>query len=215
MAKIDVTFLQREIEALKTTFNEQTKSIGAQIAQGVIPPLGDSDTGSEDTAGMSTNDNEQFASQVAKLEERMDARVKGIQDSISASSSSYRHELDLRDAGLRRELSMKEKHFRREHKIYSKALDDHLDRIEGSVGSAVKEIKDFKIWMAGIGVAVVLAIMGANYTLIGSAQGIFDGGKANLVNQQRVETLIQESKTQAEDNRKLLDEIKSRAVQPK
>lgn len=144
-----------------------------------------------------------------------DDKPAGLKDTeIMSDTSDYKHELHIRDEQLRREIELREKSFRSEQSIRDKALDDRLGRIEGSVSSAVKEIKDFKLWMAGIGVAVVLAIMGANYTLIGSAQGIFDGGKAALEAQQRVERLIQESQEQAKQNRVLLESIQAKQASP-
>ena len=131
-----------------------------------------------------------------------------------SSPTDYRHELSLRDDQLRREIDLREKSFRSEQGVRDQALDERLGRIEGSVSGAVKEIKDFKLWMAGIGIAVVLAIMGANYTLIGSAQGIFDGGKASLESQQKIEKLIEESRAQALQNRQLLESIQAKQPSP-
>lgn len=149
------------------------------------------------------------------LKHLADDKPGGLKDTETMSDTSdYKHELHIRDEQLRREIELREKSFRSEQSIRDQALDDRLGRIEGSVSSAVKEIKDFKLWMAGIGVAVVLAIMGANYTLIGSAQGIFDGGKAALEAQQRVERLIQESQELGKQNRALLESIQAKQTSP-
>lgn len=148
------------------------------------------------------------------LERQSDDKPEGLKDTeFMSEASEYRHELHIRDEQLRREIELREKSFRSEQLVRDQALDDRLGRIEGSVSSAVKEIKDFKLWMAGIGVAVVLAIMGANYTLIGSAQGIFDGGKSAQENQQRVERLIQESQEQAKQNKALLESIQAKQAE--
>lgn len=144
----------------------------------------------------------------------LDASAKLDHSKKMNDETSYRHEMHLRDEQLRREIDLRGESFRAEQVIRDKALDDRLGRMEDSVSSATKEIKDFKLWMAGIGVAVVLAIMGANYTLIGSAQGIFDGGKAALQSQQRIEKLIEESQAQAKENREILEALKTQVPPP-
>jgi len=154
-------------------------------------------------------------SEAAASKPPMDVKPELDHPDPMSENYEYRHELHLRDEQIRREIDLREKSFRAEQGIREAALDERLSRMENSVSNATKEIKDFKLWMAGIGVAVVLAIMGANYTLIGSAQGIFDGGKSASANQQRVEALIQESQRQTEENRKLLESLeKSKSPPP-
>lgn len=156
--------------------------------------------------------------EVAELAERV-SEIAQNSDSLRAQDDTetmteYRHELALRDEQLRREMDLRQEAFRSEQAVRDKALDDRLGRMEGSVSNATKEIKDFKLWMAGIGVAVVLAIVGANYTLVGSAQGIFDGGKASQETQQKVEKLLQDAQVQAEQNRQLLLSIQAKQSAP-
>ncbi|PQZ83966.1 MULTISPECIES: hypothetical protein [Pseudomonas] len=161
-----------------------------------------------------------WGSKIAKIRPDIDAASGTAVDATQkldhpkamSNDTEYRHELKLRDDQLRREIELREQSFRSEQGVRDKALDERLGRMEDSVSDATKEIKDFKLWMAGIGVAVVLAIMGANYTLIGSAQGIFDGGKSSLQSQQRIEKLIEESQLQAKQNRELLESIQASQI---
>lgn len=211
MASIDVTLLQREIAAVKAAVELQSKLIGVEVSS---QRLTNDDTSQKlsDTVGMNEKNDGRLSDKIDALEAHFDLRVSDLQRSVTSSAGDYRHELQLRDDQLRREIDLREKSFRSEQDVREKALEDKLVRIEGSVSGAVKEIKDFKLWMAGIGVAVVLAIMGANYTLIGSAQGIFDGGKTAQESQQRVDKLIHESLEQARQNKALLESLRAAQV---
>jgi hypothetical protein len=129
-------------------------------------------------------------------------------------ANEFQREMGLRDKSLHRELAIREKAFRREHIAYEKALDARLGNIETSIASVVGEMRGFKLWMAGIGVAVVLGIMGANATIFSGGKAFFDGGKEALMNQQKIEQLILESRSQTEANKALLKEIQTKLESP-
>lgn len=167
----------------------------------------DSYTQKIDDERMTDHPPAEMKSAFSDIENRMDKRIDRIEKAVEGSSESFRHELALRDAALHREMNLKEKSFRREHNLYAKALDDQLGRMEASASSATQEIKDFKLWMGGIGIAVVLGIMGANATIFGGGKAFFDGGKEATLNEQRIESLLQESKAQTEATQTLLKEI--------
>lgn len=161
-----------------------------------------------DTEAMTTDHDLKEA--LSRMENHLDERVQRIERALEASSSSYLRELEIRDSALHREMNLKEKSFRREQKTYAKALDDRLGRMEAAGETATKEIKDFKLWMGGIGVAVVLGIMGANATIFGGGKAFFDGGADSVRNQAKAEALIMESKSQTEANKALLKDIQHR-----
>ncbi len=137
------------------------------------------------------------------IEERLENRIERMSDE------------------LRREMRLREKSARREAHALNKALQAHvesnnaavastlaaLERVEKEFGTVKQANKEQRYWMAGIGVAIVLGIMGANATIFMGGKSFFDGGKEASETQSRVETLIQESKAQGDANRRLLEEI--------
>ncbi|NNG64091.1 hypothetical protein HKD51_21200 [Pseudomonas fragi] len=162
------------------------------------------------TDGMNEITREELSRTLSAIEERMDKRIERMEKESERSGEQFRSEMLLRDKALHREMALKEKSFRREHQAYAKALDEKLGGIEGAMSSAISEIKGFKLWMAGIGIAVVLGIMGANATIFGGGKAFFDGGKDSVLNQQRIEALIEESQSQTEATKKILEEIRAR-----
>lgn len=144
---------------------------------------------------------------LAGIESRLDEKVSRIETNATTSHTAYLRELELRDEALHREMNLKERAFRREQKAHAKALDERLNRMAAASASTAKEIKDFKLWMAGIGIAVVLGIMGANATIFSGGKSFFDGGKEHAANQQRIDSLIQESKAQTEASKAILDQL--------
>jgi len=84
-----------------------------------------------------------------------------------------------------------------------------VERAEAEFGQVKQANKELRFWMAGIGVAIVLGIMGANATIFGGGKAFFDGGKEALVNQQRIDALIKQAQDQTEANRRILDEIRA------
>lgn len=162
----------------------------------------------DDTDAMNSDDSD-IKRALSELEARIEDRTKQLEKSLDHSNSSYLRELQIRDESIRREMDLKEKSFRREHRAYAKALDEKLNRMGDAAEKSSEEIKAFKLWMGGIGVAVVLGIMGANATIFGGGKAFFDGGKDSVLNQQRIEALILESKNQAEANKALLERLQA------
>lgn len=166
------------------------------------------------TDPMNEPNRENISSAISSAEERMDKRIQKMGDE------------------LQREMRLRERSARREAIAHSAALKAHvesndravastlaaLERTEREFGTVKQANKEQRYWMAGIGVAIVLGIMGANATIFGGGKAFFDGGKDSVVNQQRVEQLIQEAKTQSDANAALLKQIQSRqeaSVAPK
>jgi len=128
--------------------------------------------------------------------------------------SDFRHEMELRDQSIHREIKSRERAFRRELAAHNKLLDYRLEKMEAATNQVVEATKASRYWIAGIGVAVILGIMGANATLIGSAASIFDGGKAALQRQQDLEKLARQAQEQSAQTQKILEAIQAQQNQP-
>ncbi|MBK5003032.1 hypothetical protein IAE37_005308 [Pseudomonas sp. S31] len=187
--------------------SEFEKLFGAQhLPKPATGLRGDSPPKAGDTESM-TIDFKALERALAGIESRLDEKVSRIETNATSSHTAYLRELELRDEALHREMNLKERAFRREQKAHAKSLDERLNRMAEASASTAKEIKDFKLWMAGIGIAVVLGIMGANATIFSGGKSFFDGGKEHAANQQRIDSLIQESKAQTEASKAILDQL--------
>lgn len=142
---------------------------------------------------------------LSTAEARMDKRIDSL-------ASEFRREMRLLDRGSRRESSARNEALKAHVESNNKAVSDvlkALERTESEFGQVKQANKEQRYWMAGIGVAIVLGIMGANATIFSGGKAFFDGGKEALQNQQRVETLLKQAQDQAEANRRILDEIRA------
>lgn len=165
-----------------------------------------------DTNSMTTITREELSSTLSAIEERMDKRVERMELDSARRSDDLRREMRLRERSARREsIATKEAlqaHIESNDKAVTSTLAA-LERTEKEFGTVKQANKEQRYWMAGIGVAIVLGIMGANATIFGGGKTFFDGGANSVVNQQQVEKLIQEAKAQSEANSTLLKQIQT------
>ncbi|WP_313330018.1 hypothetical protein [Pseudomonas oryzihabitans] len=163
----------------------------------------------------------EYEAQIAALAARLEgyqARAEFQSDRAHTQGmreqSDFRHEMELRDQSIHREIKSRERAFRRELAAHNKLLDYRLEKMEAATNQVVEATKASRYWIAGIGVAVILGIMGANATLIGSAASIFDGGKAALQRQQDLEKLARQAQEQSAQTQKILEAIQAQQNQP-
>jgi hypothetical protein len=185
-------------------WSDNIKPIRDSIPFGGQPITTDETAKPVDTAIMTDNARTDIDVILSAIDDRMDKRI------------------DRMNGELQREMRLRERSARREAMAHNATLKAHiesndravastlaaLERTEKEFGTVKQANKEQRYWMAGIGVAIVLGIMGANATIFGGGKTFFDGGKDAVNNQLRVEALIQESKAQAEANRLLLEEIR-------
>ncbi|WP_157969713.1 hypothetical protein [Pseudomonas huaxiensis] len=161
---------------------------------------------------MSELTREELLGSISAIEERMEKRVERMEADSEKRSEDLRRELRLRERSARREsIAMKEAlqaHIESNDRAVVSALSA-LERTEAEFGKVKQANKEQRYWMAGIGVAIVLGIMGANATIFGGGKAFFDGGKESVLNQQKVDTIIQQAQEQTEANRRILDEIRA------
>lgn len=167
-----------------------------------------------------------------KAEEYVDTDFMNdsVRNDISAALSTMDKRIEQmhkdaadRNSDLRREMRLRERSSRRETIALNEALKAHiqsndnavrsalsaLERTEAEFGKVKQANKEQRYWMAGIGVAIVLGIMGANATIFGGGKAFFDGGKDAVTNQQKIEVIIKQAQEQTEANRRILDEIRA------
>lgn len=146
--------------------------------------------------------------ELANIEQRMDRRIDRLAD-------EFRREMRLREQSSRREaIAYKEAvkaHLESNDKAVAATLAA-VERAETEFGQVKQANKELRFWMAGIGVAIVLGIMGANATIFGGGKAFFDGGKDAVANQQKIDALIKQAQEQTEANRRILDEIRAAQV---
>lgn len=165
------------------------------------------------TEPMNEISREELSMTLSAIEERMDKRVERMEQDTARRSDDLRREMRLRERSARREsIATKEAlqaHIESNDKAVSSTLAA-LERTEKEFGTVKQANKEQRYWMAGIGVAIVLGIMGANATIFGGGKTFFDGGASSVINQQQVEKLIQEAKSQSDANSALLKQIQTR-----
>lgn len=159
-----------------------------------------------DTHLMNDITREELSATLSGIEDRMDKRIQKM-------GNEFQREMKLRERSARREaiahnVALKA-HIESNDKAVSATLAA-LERTEKEFGTVKQANKEQRYWMAGIGVAIVLGIMGANATIFGGGKTFFDGGANSVINQQKVEQLIQEAKTQSDANSALLIQIQAR-----
>jgi hypothetical protein len=154
---------------------------------------------------MNDNTREDMSKTLSSEEARMDKRIDSL-------ASEFRREMRLLDRGSRREANARNSALKAHVESNDRAVSEvlrALERTEGEFGKVKQANKEQRYWMAGIGVAIVLGIMGANATIFSGGKAFFDGGKEALQNQQRVELIIKQAQDQTEANRRILDEIRA------
>ncbi len=165
------------------------------------------------TGQMTDITREELATTLSAIEERMDKRVERMEQDTVRRSDDLRREMRLRERSARRESIATKEALRAHIESNDKAVASTLaalERTEIEFGTVKQANKEQRYWMAGIGVAIVLGIMGANATIFGGGKTFFDGGASSVINQQQVEKLIQEAKSQSDANRALLKQIQTR-----
>lgn len=142
-----------------------------------------------------------------------DILTKASDTAPMTNQSDFRHEMELRDQSIQREIKVRERAFRRELAAHNRLMDYRIEKMEAATNQVVEATKASRYWMAGIGVAVILGIMGANATLVGSAGSIFDGGKAALQRQQDLENLARQAQEQSAKTQKILEAVQAQQQQ--
>lgn len=179
-----------------------------------VTPEPESDTRSAigDTQRMNDITREELRDTLSGIESRMDSRIERMEKDAEKRTEDLRREMRLRERSARREsIAMKEAlqaHIQ-SNDIAVKSTLSALERTEAEFGKVKQANKEQRYWMAGIGVAIVLGIMGANATIFGGGKAFFDGGKESVLNQQKVDVIIQQAQEQTEANRRILDEIRA------
>ncbi|MGR2707611.1 hypothetical protein B7453_20985 [Pseudomonas sp. IB20] len=204
-ANVSSTLLQRQYAKQEETIAELEKKI-AIAAHDKKLLAGDTDP-------MTTMTREELSSTLSAIEERMDKRVERMEQDTVRRSDDLRREMRLRERSARRESIATKEALRAHIESNDKAVASTLaalERTEIEFGTVKQANKEQRYWMAGIGVAIVLGIMGANATIFGGGKTFFDGGASSVINQQQVEKLIQEAKSQSDANRALLKQIQTR-----
>ena len=136
-----------------------------------LPQFTQSDKGStsSDTYLMTDITREELSMTLSAIEERMDRRVERMEQDSARRSDDLRREMRLRERSARREsIATKEAlqaHIESNDKAVASTLAA-LERTEKEFGTVKQANKEQRYWMAGIGVAIVLGIMGANATIL-------------------------------------------------
>lgn len=143
---------------------------------------------------------------VAAIEERMDKRIERIEKDTDRRSEDLRREIALRDEALQRDTAA----LRELLKVHAAHTEEMGVRLERQFAEAKNAIGAQKYWIAGIGVAVVLGIMGANATIFSGGKSFFDSG----VDRADVRQLLEEAKAQSKETRALLESLKAQQATP-
>lgn len=177
-----------------------------------LPPGDDTAARERHTEPMNDITREELRTTLSAIEERMDGRIERLEKDSERRSDDLRREIRLRERSARREAialnQAVQAHIQSNDKAVSAALAA-LERTESEFGKVKQANKEQRYWMAGIGVAIVLGIMGANATIFSGGKAFFDGGKDAIQNQQAVETILKQAQEQTEANRRILDEIRA------
>lgn len=168
-----------------------------------------------DTGNMNDITREELRHTLADIEERMDRRVDRMERDTERRSDSFQRELMLRDEALQRESAARHEALKAHISANDAAVKQVLEavgRVENDFKSVKVEVQSVKAsgkeqrrWMAGIGVAIVLGIMGANATIFGGGTTFFKAG----IESKEVSELLQQAKQQSLENRLLLEQIKA------
>ena len=165
-----------------------------------------------DTVRMNDMTREELSTTLSAIEERMDKRIERMEKDSERRTEDMRREMRLRERSARREsIAMKDTlhaHIESNDRAVISTLSA-LERTEKEFGKVKQANKEQRYWMAGIGVAIVLGIMGANATIFGGGKAFFDGGKDAIQNQQKIDAIIQKAQEQTEANRRILDDIRA------
>lgn len=143
---------------------------------------------------------------LSAIEERMDKRIERIEKNTDQRSEDLRREIGLRDEALQRDTAA----LRELLKVHAAHTEEMGARLERQFAEAKSAIGAQKYWLAGIGVAVVLGIMGANATIFSGGKAFFDSG----VDHAAVKQLLEETKAQSRETRALLESLKSQQATP-
>ncbi|MQU28245.1 hypothetical protein GHO29_17340 [Pseudomonas helleri] len=175
-------------------------------SSGQMPPLYDKRDELAHTRTMNKSTVDPIDQKLSSIEERMDKRMERM-------GEEFRREMRIRERASRREAlahhATLDAHIKSNDKAVTATLEA-LARTEAEFGKVKQANKEQRYWMAGIGVAIVLGIMGANATIFGGGKAFFDGGRDSITNQQNVESLINESRIQIQATQKMLEKIQDR-----
>lgn len=142
MGTVDVTFLQKEISAVKASVELQAKIIQAESSLDRDKLRRDTDAAHDHNQAMNDNISGEMARRLEVLEERMDARIRDIQTSLTNAGSAYQNELQLRDAHMRRELDLRGESFRAEQSTKEKLWDE---RFAGFLNAQTERDKRYEL----------------------------------------------------------------------
>ncbi|NMX94247.1 MULTISPECIES: hypothetical protein [unclassified Pseudomonas] len=159
----------------------------------------------KDTGHMNDITREELKDALLGLEDRVDRRIDRMGDELQ-------REMRLRERSARREAiannSALKAHIESNDKAVASTLAA-LSRTETEFGKVKQANKEQRYWMAGIGVAIVLGIMGANATIFSGGKSFFDGGKEAIESQRALDSIVRQAQEQTESNRRILDEIRA------
>lgn len=132
---------------------------------------------------------EEFDAKLSAVEARMDARFVSIEGKIEGFLSAQVE----RDKRFEQQFHQIDRQFNQ--------IDQRFQHMDESLEGIRKSVSAQKYWLAGIGVAVVLGIMGANATIFSGAKSFFDGG----VERSEVKALLEEVRAQTVETRALIE----------
>lgn len=139
----------------------------------------------------------EFEAKLEAIEARMDGRVASIELKIDGFLSAQAE----RDKRFERELELGRQQADRQ----LLQMEQRFQGMDTSIGEIKSSLSAQKYWLAGIGVAVILGIMGANATIFSGAKSFFDGG----VEQAEIRKLVEEIQAQSAETRALIKRIDS------
>lgn len=151
------------------------------------------------TENMNDFTRKELSDTLAAVEKRMDKRIDRMAEESTRLAAEFRREMELRDQATQREAAAR----RDELKAHLEHINATAYRLEQQLIETKGSVSGQKYWLAGIGVAVVLGIMGANATIFSGAKSFFDGG----VDQAELRALVEEIRAQSVESRAMIERI--------
>lgn len=224
------------LEGLKARFHVCTPSGPVRLKQTHLSSESMDDTKviSEDTPRMNDITREELRSTLSEIENRMDRRFERLEqaeerraEAWRREQEAYRHEQQMRDQLYSERFEATNRRLEDRDKVIDSKLDavtesvkrmsEKVDGFSGELSSKVDEVrasnKNSVLAILGIvvsvGIATVIGLWGANSTIVGSASSIFAAGQQQTSQQQDLQLLLKEAKSQSAETRKLLEQIKA------
>ncbi|MFJ7790674.1 hypothetical protein [Pseudomonas sp. NPDC096925] len=182
---------------------------------------------------------EELRATLSDIENRMDRRFERLEqaeerraEAWRREQESYRHEQNMRDKLYAERFEATSKRLEDRDKVIDAKLDsitssvklmsEKVDGFSGDLAAKVKEVQASNkstVWAilgiaVSVGIATVIGLWGANSTIVGSATSIFAAGQQQTTQQQSLQQLIEEAKSQSAETRALLEKIKADSKKP-